>query len=589
MKTQLLTFALAILASCSSLKKEDPEKAARQFLSGFQNDLLLSNDAVLSRFQVNQSREALLTALRVLQNKDAYINCVLNIGEAGFNFEGNRVKVFIPTHFSIKNLDTPEEASHILTLSLTRDKDQFMITEFDGESFFQSFSQLKNRVQWQADQDIALKEREPIYRRARELEAKYDSVIWFAGIPDQAYFYVTRGAWTNYFLGSEEVPRVTGTTMGLVDWYGNIVIPLAFESIGAINFLPRNLVEVKREGKVGYFDLARKVLVAEPLYDLIIPYGDLCIVRTDSVYGWLDQGFTYHPGFPSVAAEKWMGDFKFLGEPLHLAAGHQVFCEIPSANEAGMGILPMPSYLYRYGIFKEIEYGISTTQVPLQGWTEYRQTTGSQLERIGATISAIITGFRDRYLEGREEFYDYNRVTITRGRDTVSVKQVPAGKITMRLINGRYLEIKGEGDAGSNGSDGSMPEWNLPTYLYYSLGGADSITALTSNRRFPQTEFIQLDSSYLTGQFKYYDYRTHEEGVSDFLSVATLTYMRDEILASNGYRFPEIEKKQQFVYHRWYTPLYTDLQECLSKLSPTDRYNVDFLEAVLAKSTPVTL
>lgn len=573
----ILTFGLT---ACSTIKSEDPEKGVRDFLQEFQGELAVPGDAVLKKFRVSQSQEALLAALAVLQNKDPNVQCSFNVSDAGLKFESNRIKVFLPTTFTVRNIDS---SSHVLTLWITREQDQYKITEFDGEPFYQAFSQIRNRSQWQVDQELALEQRESIYQQAHQLESRFDSVIWFAGGPQKAYFYVTKGRWSNFFFRSEETPREVNSTMGLVDWYGNVVIPPDYESVGAIGFLPRNLVEVKKDGKVGYFDVARKVLVAEPLYDMIVPYGNLCIVRKDTTYGWLDQAFLYHSGYPTRTAQQWVKTLAFLNEPLHLSAGHQTYCEIPSADYAGNGILPMPSYLYRYGIFNEIEYGISTTQVPLQGWTEYIETNGSYLQQIERAIAVIITGVRERYLEGREEFYDFSKITFTNGsQDTLAVKNLRAKSVTLRRISEGLLEIKGENDYGGF-EDEPFPDGNIPYYSYYSITGPDSIAELTSNRRFPQTQYVKLDSSYLSGPFRIYDRETGEERITTFLSQEALTYMRDEILASNGYRFPEIEKKQQFVYNPWYTPLYTDLEECLSKMSPTDRHNVDYLNGVLAR------
>lgn len=582
----LLSFAVALLAlSCSIMKKDDPEKEVRDYLVSFQTSLTGKDEDILAQFQVDQSAEALLKAVRVLQNTDSYIVCDFQVGTAGLRFEPGKVQVYIPTQLSIKGLERRDTANHVLTLWLTRGKDSYFISQFDGEPFYQSFLKLKNSVEWEAQQAVAMGERQPIYTRAHELEATFDSVIWFANSKQETYFYVTKGPWSNTFLHIDETPYPPTTKMGLTDSRGNVIIPLEYERIGALNFLPGNLVEVMRAGKVGYFDVARKVQVAEPLYDFIVPYSNLYLVKTDTTYGWLDQAFLYHTGFPTPAAGQWLKNFDFLQQPILIAAGKQTFCEIPSERFAGNGLLPMPSYLYKFGVFQEIESGISTTTVPIEGWSEYVESLGSRLERIGEKLSVIVTSIRERYLEGREEFYDRSLITVvTNTQEALGIQQVPLAKLSLRKID-TLLEVSGGTELNEFSTDveeGFQGELNSNRYFYYSLSPSGKLSPLTSDRRFPQTQFVKLDSSYLKGDFYVLNSETGDTERAAYLSSYTLTYMMNELLAANGYRFSDVENVQRFVFERWYVPKFTDLAECEAQMNAIDRHNLEFLRRMLA-------
>jgi hypothetical protein len=106
MKTQrYLLFASLVLTmgmGCSMLRQEDPEKKVRLFLTAFQNSLAKSDDEALANFQVKQTREAIITVLDILRNKDPFIVCDAAIASARIMFEQNQVKVEIPDNISGK-------------------------------------------------------------------------------------------------------------------------------------------------------------------------------------------------------------------------------------------------------------------------------------------------------------------------------------------------------------------------------------------------------------------------------------------------------------------------------------------------------
>src|SRR3954467_4598964 len=110
---------------------------------------------------------------------------------------------------------------------------------------------------------------------------------------------------------------------------------------------------------------------------MIIPYGNnnvTAIEKNDTVNRWINNEYVYTSGFPSDRAKSWIGTFEYLRKPVSLKVGNQNLCEIPNAQNLGNGIVMPPSYFVAHGLFDAIESGISTTAIPINGWTEYKET-----------------------------------------------------------------------------------------------------------------------------------------------------------------------------------------------------------------------
>ena len=581
-----LCLAVVIVCSCSVLRKEDPEKNVKSFLAEFQEALTKSDDEILAYFRARQTRDAILSVIKILQNQDPFIVCDAAFANSNITFHNAQVKVEIPVTLKVKDLPSNDKESYTFEIWLTTEDGTFNITQLDGEGLYQAFVRIKNRNEWEADRKLALQERLWIYENARKLEERFDSVIWYTTYNAQNYFYVVDGSWNNYFLDFDSRHlRNDGIQMGLVDSKGDTIVPVAYDLIGSIGFEDENLVEVFLDGKVGYFDVAKKQVLVEPEFDLIIPYGRdhvWAIAKQDSVYGWLDGQFSYHRGFPSQKVQQWVTKFEFLKQNIRLKPDMHTFCEIPSSEQTGNGIIVPPSYLSRHGIFDEIEANISTTKVPVNGWTDYKETTGSFLETINDGIQAVVMTIRERYLDGREEFYNSSTlVFVNEQLDTLHVASISGQELSMHPIDSTLLEVRTPHDFWF-GEYEACDETNLYQHSYFSITDNKEITQLRSNRLYPQTQFVMLDSSYLMGNFLVYSSVTQKEESTTFLSVRTLTFMRDEILASYGYTFREKEKIAHFQQiGNWYTPRFAKVEQFERQLTYIDRYNLKFLNKIL--------
>jgi len=576
---------LVSIVSCSILRTDDPEKKARNYLMAFNKNLLTSDDEILNQFRVNQSRDAVLMVIGIMQNKDPFIVCDASMAKARLTRTNNQIQVAVPVTFRVKELESRDTLVTHLNFTLTPEGETFVITELIGEKFYQEFLQIKNRNAWEAEEKLAIQQRANIYENAKTLETKFDSVIWFSAYENQNYFYVVEGKWINLFLDyNTKNEKNIYAKMGLADSEGNLIIPIQYDQLGTIGFTDRYMIEVIRENKVGYFNIKTRKEVIEPVYDLIVYYGwenAWAVAKKDSIHGWIDTEFQFHSGFASEKMKKWFTDFEYLKQRIHLKSGLYAFCEIPNAEYAGSGIIIPPTYLSQLGIFDYIESGFSTapTSFGAYSWTDYKESSDSFLETISNNLKAVITTVRERYLEGREEFYTHSSVTFVDSQNNkLGTSSIPGEASSIRSIDSTLLEVRTPHD-GWFMQEVASDETNLYDHDYYAITDG-KIEPLNSKRLYAQTEYVKLDSSYLIGDFIVYI--DEQEQNTNFLSSYTITYMRDEILAEYGFSFPESKEERYFEYLRdKKLPHYNKVEEIEPMLSDVDRHNLIFLNKVL--------
>lgn len=556
----------------------------RTFLVSFQNSLTLPDKEILKQFRTSQSAQSLLEVIKILQNKDEDVQCQVDFDHARITELEDASKVDIPVRFSMKVDEGEDQNADTLTLWVALEEKKYIVVGINGEEFYQAFVGFKNDNRWKVERQRAYRQREAVYDVARKLEQQFDTVIWYVTHNGENYFYVAEGSWKNYFLNySTRHEKNADVKMGVVNATGEEVIPIDYDLIGTFAFDHKNLVEVRKDGKTGYYDLTTKQQVVDPVYDMIVPYqydSILAIVKQDTVYGWIDNAYQYTPGFPSEEAREWVMTFGFLKKPLSFTKDSHSYCEIPNQEYAGYGILIPPSYLVYSGLFSEIDGGICTTPVPVYGWTEYIKVEESFFEKLSANVSALVTAITERYIEGREEFYTSNRVVFLNERnDTLAVESVNGTNSMIRAIDSTLLEVRTDPDweyyMGDFDVDG------LPVHIYYSINDG-AITRLKSSRLFPQTQFVNLDSSYLSEPYKRYDPDASQWLETTEVSLKTLVYMRNEILFEYGYRFKSTDEAESFTTGEKYDPQYDSVEEFEDQLSDIDQHNLMFLEKVIS-------
>ena len=591
-KTSLLILAFAAVAvACSILKKEDDNKEINAFLETFQTTLGASDKEIMSLFQTSQARETLLQAVRVLQNKGVdFIQCQASFKIALINRLQDRTEIILPVTLTTKGLETISREETSIIFYLDKGENGYVISRFDAEQFYQAYTSLKNANEWAAIHRAEFEKREPYYAVAQSLESKFDTVCWYSVYNGNAYYYAASEWWNNYFLDTDQDVRAQ-VKMGMVDMNGDTLIPFDYDLIGTIAFDFPDMVEVRKEGMYGYFDIIKKEFVTEVAYDMIIPIkkgGVAAIVRQDSVYGWLNDEFAYTQGFPDAEIEQWIKDLKYLSQKIVLRAnGEYTFCEIPSKAWTGCGIIMPPSYYVKHDLFAEIIGGVNTTEVPMNGWTDYVGMQESLIRKISDKFQAMVTVLEERYLGGREEFYGESKIVLMNERqDVLAITRVQTDQeINISVIDSTLLEIA----ANSTGYwfDAPGNEQDIPVYSYFQIDDNSKLSPLESKRKYAFTEFVKIDSSYLEGSFRIYRGYNEEtdESIYDetnFLSQLTIIDIRNEILASYGYSFPEDISIQKRFDEDWYNPQFDSRADFEDVITDIDRHNLAFLERVIA-------
>ena len=584
--------ALVIVGACSILKKEDPEKEVRTFLQTFQESLAGSEEDVLKQFEVSQSRQSIQTAISILQNKaNPNIVCEANFSAAVITPEDDTYKVEIPVMFRSVKLEEEYSKESTLTIFVkSKGNDGLVISKLEGDVFYQTFAFVKNQMQWSVERQQALIERDTVYSLAKRLEQKFDSVIWYTQYDGHTLFYIAQGEWINYFRNWEPKPKgASNHKMGLIDSRGEIIIPVEYDLIGTIGYSLPMIVEVKKDNKVGLFNIEKRAQIIPTIHDLIIPSDEenvFCVVKTDTTYGWYSNDMKYQDGFPSTAVEKWVKNFEYIPAHIQFDETTVSLCEIPRAEDAGFGFLMPPSFMVRTGIFNEIIGGISTTEVPLNGWTDYVETEGTFLKTVTSSINALVTTIRERYIDGREEFYTHDKlVFVNNKQDTLGVSDLSAGgDIIIKRRGDDLIEIQYEPASEYYYEYEAVVEEMMPMYRYFRIADGVNVESLSSNRTFEYTEFVKIDSSFLSGDFKFWNSESSSMEKRDFLSVPTLKYMRDEILASYHYRFPDPETLEKFKQYDWYKDEYDSRDQFMDDMTEIDRYNIEYLEKLIEQS-----
>jgi hypothetical protein len=577
-----LLYALILLASgCSIMKQEDPETKVRNFVSTFEQTLQGSDNEILAMFDTQQSQEAIMSAVKLLQNQTEYgIRCLIYPTDASITFEETGVRVIIPADLSgMVDENNLTNATSTLTLVLTPKKGTFVITQLEGEELYSAYMQMKyDLAEAQGQQDLHAHIVEYV-RYVKQLQQSYDTVAWAAQYDDTPYFYVVNGSWTDTHDGS--------FVMGLVDKTGKEIVPVKYNMVGTIGFDWPGLLEVRRGNAVGLFSLtAGEVVPVE--FERIIPFetgASFAIVESGDIYGWLDKSYQFHEGFPSEEAKAFISNHDFLPTGREFSNLTVTLGEIPSEENYGSGVLIFPSYLTATGLFNEVETGFAMYQEAWRGNTEAIAADHKFFDSVLDGVNMLMTSITKRYLDGREAFYTTDEISFvnTNGELVGAAATLSSSDLTINRIDSTLIEIvsaysSDDWEYYDEMTDES--ENNLPQYLYFRLG-ENGLDELTSSRTFKFTEFVKLDSSYLEGNFTYFSRETLSEQTRTFLSDSSLMRMRNEILAEYGYIFPDERTTEQFKYYKWYQPRFETLAQIEEALTDIDRHNLKFLEVIL--------
>lgn len=584
-----LALNLMVFGGCSTLKQNDPNEKIHAFIKEFKNNLAASDEVIKAQFKIaqgsNVTEDGMMRTIRVMQNRDQAEDSVLttiNFDSPTITNEQNQVRVDFTALFASTDSNYALQKESGFTLWLSPYEGRFVVTNIEAQSFYSmyynsvyEFKNFKHR-----ERDLA--SRKIFFDQARTLQQKYDSVIWYTEYHDSIYYYVVNGGWNNYFMNQQGSKPATAK-MGLVSESGRVIVPPAYDLVGTISFEIDGVIEVRKDNRVGHFNLHGEEIIPAA-YDWIIPYegkGVYALVKQDTVYGWIDEKYTHHAGFPSAEAQKYIYDFGYLGKNIVVSKETMATSEIIHADHMGEGLVIPPAHYVQAKVLDEIITGIYIGENAL-GWggTESIETQGSVLEKISEKFSALMVMLNDNYLEGREGFYERTNVTFVNDKhQPLGTFTVASGTITFHKIDSSLMELR-IARASDDGYGEMDDDWDAPYFQYFSLDHA-TITKLESNRYYGFTKFVKIDSSYLEGTFYEWEEGANQPKESTFALNNILVSMRNEILAEYGYNFSDPEMKDDFINRDWYKPRYSRYEEFYDSMTETDRYNLEFLEKII--------
>jgi WG containing repeat/YARHG domain len=578
---------LAMAVACSVITKKDLEKDVNVFLMSFQNNLSKSNDEILKQFKTDQGKESILSAIEILKNKNtSFVEIEVNYKEAKTSWnDDSSLKVEIPVVLMPKGKGLERLSFDLILL---RKSQGYFISQIDAENLFARVRTLRFENTKVEELSKLLSSLKTYFDQAKALQNEYDTVVWYVNHKDKTYYYVINGMYD-----FESLQKGTSDTskykMGLVDDSGKVIVPPEYDLIGSPSINIENAIEVKSNGKTGYYSLEGTQIIPAN-YDWVVSFDKgkaIALLKSDSTFDWLDNEMTIHSGFPSVDAQNFIKDFSFLtSKKVQLGAAYHDLTNVLSIspNHDPVGLAIPPAYLVHFGIFKSIEDNfISSNEGPKMDYYwggEFIHNTNQIVFSISETISAIVSNFERRFIGGRGEFYRESKLLlVNNSMETLGEAEAEGSSVALfRKLNSELIEEKFQIDDMMGPAD--YIEQDIPYYRYFRVDST-GITKLESKREFHFTEFVKIDSSYFSGNFNTYDYGTSQQGKSMFLSKETIEHIRDEILASYGFIFTDPKKMELFKVYKWYAPSISSYEEIYYKATEIERFNLDFLAKLI--------
>jgi hypothetical protein len=585
----------ASVAACTVMKNDKLDKDAEQFLTEFRGVLTKSDREILAMFFSGQNEEEILKGVAVLQNKNQFVSTRIRYADATGKWENGYLFIDLPVEIVAEG---EEMVVKHLALKLVQKKaGKFYINRFGGEEVYTAYQSLKYKVENRDLLAKRLQELKVYYDRAMQLQKNYDSVVWYTQYKDTTYYFAVSG---KFVLDSLNGKSPSTFKMGLVHENGKVVVPVEYDLIGNPSINIADAVEVKRDGKVGYYDLNGKMLVPAE-YTWVVPYEEgesKALVKKDTVFGWLDASYQFHENFPTEKAEKYIREFTYLTEKDFVLGGdhQQLIINLAQSeryNYESRGIIVAPGFLVNNNIFDWVQTDFITLKPNedkiFSFGNEYKENTNQYSFNLSESFALLVNSIKTRYIGGRGEFYAESKISVLdKNQRFINALDISGTEgFTFKRIDENLYQASYSGYY-EEGPSPTFKEINLPSYSFFKFESG-KLERVASNRLFGFTKYVKMDSSYITGNFKTYDFTLPEnqrEGTSTMLSKETLEYMRIEILASYGYLITNevyLENYQMAgnLVDQKYYPKTLDYQTHYTRASEIDKYNLDFLAKIL--------
>jgi len=606
-----------------------PEKAEiNQFLYGFSNRVNEGRvDSLLADFDVNTPPRSLKKLINLLVGKKDFNDKDKPLAAIHLNVEAATITIInsdlivakIPAEFSRGSF---EPKSSVLTLKIHQlSPHQFKIIQVDARGFLADYFAYENLIRSKilADKDIYSPITLKAFETAKELKSKYDSVIWFGHLDNKTYFYVVKGKWDirkdifEKYVYSKYSDRfkdleIEPYKMGLVSPELKEIIPAEYDLIHNISGTFQGMVEVEKDSKKGFYNLAGKTIVPVK-YDEIFPIVDdenLAVLKDGDNYFYLKKDTSIsekvdlkvNDFFPKIAMISSSANIKPNKFPS--------ITEYNSREQHAALYIP-PSYLVDLNMIDKIQDFQNPLRKDIDGevHVDYKIDLTDKQEEPENWFQAAFYSLTDHFIGGRGEFYDSkNLVIIDKKKNRVLSHEIRtdygeeegdggfggACNITqIKAINDSLFEVKAGASMYIDLYD-STRTITGGAYYHYLMVKNNKLIELPNKRTFGFTKYVKMDDSYLKGCYNLTIGASRDnEGQKKDISQLTpeiLRYIKNEIYADYRYEFKDKRWKEVFqnielVYDKDSRKTLDGNTTVDDSLTAIDKYNINWISQKL--------
>lgn len=608
-----LASAVLLMVKCKSSQKAQ-STAVRDFLTAFSKQATAGNtDSLLNYFVADKPSAVFKRLANVLAGKTDFNGKTKPIGSISLivdsvivkEINNNLVTVTIPAVFS-----HPEMADKQSLLMLTLREvspNRYKIMVADARQFAADYNTFENR--YLASHIDEKKLFSPItlaaFKLAERLKPRYDSVLWFQHIAGKSFFYVIKGKIGRWFyydksLRSEKENDVY--KMGLVNPDLKEIIPAEYDMVHNIGGTIDGLIEVEKSSKVGFYNIAGK-LVVPVKFDQALPLNDnenIALLRNGADYCYLKKDFTITAGVPDLKIADVLPKIKQFGNTYKLSdTTTKNLMEYNSRDEANT-LVVSPSYLVdlqllpRYLNFQNPlrHSGPGDEGDVGEGSLSYSVNFDGAKKEDGNLFETYFHSLVDDYLGARGGLYEEKQVLVVDkkqnrllsfksgtyfgGAEGGGYLSGTCNENTFRAINDTLFEFKTTSALELQLYNGDVIEEG-PYYHYLRIVNG-KLLSLPVNRMFNCARYVKMDDSYLNGCYKI------GKKSFDHMTPEMLKLMKNEIFAAYGYAFKDKRWTEVF-YRRYGNGEGKPIAKPEDSLTTIEKYNVNWINQKLKGST----
>ncbi|MDB4918706.1 WG repeat-containing protein [Mucilaginibacter sp.] len=603
--------AILLMVKCKTTEKVQKIEVY-EFLKAFNKHIVAGNtDSALACFDASKRHKVFARLTNLIEGKKDLNSNSKPLAGISLDVDGATIKVIngglvvasVPVKLSHEAL-TGKQSLLKFTIHKTKGH-HYKIMTVDAKGFIADYIAYESFIKSKTltDKDIYSPATLAAFKTAESLKAAYDSVIWFAHIDKQTFFYVVKGTWDMYKdLNREKDSVIQPYKMGLVNADLKEVISPGYDLIYNISGTFPGLVEVEKDGKRGFYNLDGKIIIPVE-YDQILPLtndANLAVLRKGKDYFYLKPDMAISEKVDLKIAD-FISRVKSLASSSDLVKNTTgVVTEYNSREENG-GLYIAPSYLVdlnltpRWVDFKNPLRNVADDNIHTNYEVKHRGTDKQPENWLVASFYSI----RDYFLGGRSEFYDKKNILIVDNKNNRILTQdletdfSPMGGNSLeglcdvnsiKVINDSLYEVKAGAVLWFELYDSTKTVEGGPYYHYLAVKN-NKLVELPNGRNFGFTKYVKMDDSYLNAC-----YNVDVSGPNDKKARKTiinrvtpemLRYMKNEIFADYGYQFKD--KRWDFLfsdngaYQQTADGKKPGLANVDDSLTVVDKYNINWI------------